>query len=348
MIRFIDAVTRLTALRHKEDLDTAFAEAAFDLVRPARLSLWHVAHDHGVAQVGECLRIECPRDILRPSAGTPQFVDLDACRGLRECFATRTPLAARAGVDGLRQHVFPVLNGDLVVGLLELCRSTRLRPAELRNIIALLRVHHNILAVLDESQRDTLTGLLNRRTFDDRFRRCCHHQPARQLDATEFEYLGRRRPDNADRQPWLAAVDIDHFKRINDRFGHAYGDEVLILFAGILRNTLRDADQVFRFGGEEFVIILDAMEKCFAMQVLERCRQAVERYDFPQVGRVTASFGLTGIYGDDSAVGAVGRADEALYFAKENGRNQVHWYEQLVSTGMLKTQTLVAQCVEFF
>ena len=138
-------------------------------------------------------------------------------------------------------------------------------------------------------------------------------------------------------QNWLAVVDIDHFKQVNDRFGHLYGDEVLILVANILRSSFRSHDRIFRFGGEEFVVLLRNTTLSKAHKVFNRFREAVQEYHFPQVGNVTVSLGFVGT-SRGSPVEILGQADQALYYAKEHGRNQVCFYEDLVATGALATK----------
>ena len=138
-------------------------------------------------------------------------------------------------------------------------------------------------------------------------------------------------------QNWLAVVDIDHFKQVNDRFGHLYGDEVLILVANILRSSFRSHDRIFRFGGEEFVVLLRNTTLSKAHKVFNRFREAVQEYHFPQVGNVTVSLGFVGT-SRGSPVEILGQADQALYYAKEHGRNQVRFYEDLVATGALATK----------
>ncbi len=129
-------------------------------------------------------------------------------------------------------------------------------------------------------------------------------------------------------------VDIDHFKLVNDRFGHLYGDEVLILVANILRNSFRSHDRIFRFGGEEFVVLLRSTTLETAHRVFNRFRTAVESYPFPQVGQITVSLGFVST--DTGApVEILGKADQALYYAKENGRNRVCYYDDLISSGQL-------------
>ena len=101
----------------------------------------------------------------------------------------------------------------------------------------------------------------------------------------------------------------------------------------LMRKTFRGGDRLFRFGGEEFVVILNAADEPLAAASFNRFRLSVERHEFPQVGKVTCSVGFTRVTDRDVPTDVVGRADEALYYAKENGRNQVWCYERLVAEG---------------
>ncbi|HLF24652.1 MAG TPA: GGDEF domain-containing protein, partial [Burkholderiales bacterium] len=130
-------------------------------------------------------------------------------------------------------------------------------------------------------------------------------------------------------------VDIDHFKNVNDRYGHLYGDEILLLFSQTMVEAFRGADLLFRVGGEEFVIVLKGVDLERALFVLERFRRTIEEKSFPQVGTITASIGASTITANDLSTSIIDRADKALYYAKSNGRNQVHAYENLVAAGKL-------------
>ena len=157
--------------------------------------------------------------------------------------------------------------------------------------------------------RDPMTNCLNRRAFFEQFNSIFS-------DATENN-----------RAVSCIMTDIDHFKRINDGFGHAMGDEVIKLFANILQSGVRENDLVCRYGGEEFCIILPDLDVKATTVIAERLRSQVAQESKEKVtcgARVTASFGVAML--DESMSDGnelVNRADEALYAAKESGRNRV-------------------------
>ncbi|MBB3213233.1 diguanylate cyclase (GGDEF)-like protein [Herbaspirillum sp. Sphag1AN] len=161
---------------------------------------------------------------------------------------------------------------------------------------------------------DGLTGIANRRHFEDRL-------------SLAFQ-LSRRTMD----EYTVMMVDADHFKRINDTHGHDIGDAVLRQLAHILKSQVRVTDLVARYGGEEFIVLLndsgnndaDADADADALQVASKIRAAIEVANFPQVGQVTVSIGLARSTATDSSKEqALKRADEALYKAKNKGRNRV-------------------------
>lgn len=132
-----------------------------------------------------------------------------------------------------------------------------------------------------------------------------------------------RRPGNSTA---LIMLDLDHFKRINDNYGHPIGDQVLKAVAEIGQSQLRDSDLIGRLGGEEFAVLLPRTNVADAMMVAERMRQAIMAVQIKAekaVLSITASFGVTIIRPDDSMVSLIKRADDALYAAKNAGRNQV-------------------------
>lgn len=121
----------------------------------------------------------------------------------------------------------------------------------------------------------------------------------------------------------IILVDIDHFKAVNDTYGHNTGDTVLQAFAEIMQATCRETDTVGRWGGEEFLIICPDTNREVALTLAETIRANIEANDFPGVGQVTASLGVGLCRLDDSIDTVMERTDAALYQAKANGRNQV-------------------------
>ncbi len=184
----------------------------------------------------------------------------------------------------------------------------------------LRKLYSNLLLLHDAKERDALTRLLNRQSLDSRLSQVCEH------------YYSYPVVDKISEQSsWIAILDIDHFKRINDNFGHLYGDEVLLIFSQIMAKNFRYNDFLFRFGGEEFVVILNLATQGLAEATFNRFRSAVADYDFPTVGKVTVSIGLTHV--DSKSIPSVllDRADKALYYAKSTGRNNVVMYEDMPS-----------------
>lgn len=242
-------------------------------------------------------------------------------------------------IDTIAEHtlrsVFPITGKHGIAGLLEIISDDR-TEMDKRLILPFLMVYSNYLSILDESETDTLTGLLNRRTFENNMERIIANERA---EVTIVEQPSNshpaRRSINPEHPHWLAVMDIDHFKRINDQFGHLYGDEVLILLSRKMKRIFRQSDKLFRFGGEEFIVVLERTTLDCAKKVLERFRHGIENFHFPQVGKVTISIGFVRLDKADVPSTIVGRADQALYYAKEHGRNQVCFYEELVSEGKL-------------
>ena len=214
------------------------------------------------------------------------------------------------------------------------CIATLANAGEVRYVVELTGVVHpsdeEALATLAEianryyerlidAETDPLTRLANRRAFHSH------------LEA------GLKRWTSSTKPWFFAMLDIDHFKRVNDEFGHLYGDEILVRFANLLRATFRTGDLLYRFGGEEFVLVFGCSREEDGAHTLDRFRQAVESYPFPGVGRVTVSAGFARITdGSTPATSLIDRADRALYSAKAHGRNRVCRWEKLVAAGELE------------
>ena len=165
--------------------------------------------------------------------------------------------------------------------------------------------------------RDPLTGVGNRRCFD----------------VTMEKAITDSREDGTPLS--LIMCDIDHFKRVNDAFGHQVGDEIIKMFSRVIETSVRDGDTVIRYGGEEFAIILPKAGQDAAKSIAERIRRQFEskklsiRETNQKIGQMTASFGVAEYRSGDDTELLVQRADAKLYDAKSNGRNQVSAYGEV-------------------
>ncbi len=234
---------------------------------------------------------------------------------------TRFRLSALAREEGIRVFVcLPLQVQDDPLGVLYVYRRDRDRFAgdeiDLLNTFAHLaagaisnaRLHARMT---DLAQKDGLTAVHNRRSFDDRL---------------AFEL---QRAQRYGRELTLLALDVDHFKRVNDSHGHQAGDAVLKFLAALLERSVRaGVDLVARVGGEEFAVLLPETNAASAHSVAERIRSAVEAAQIPVTGhapiRVTVSIGVCAHRGAaDRPESLQGDADRALYGAKRQGRNRV-------------------------
>jgi diguanylate cyclase (GGDEF)-like protein len=349
MSHFIESVADLTARSDRDELESTLALVTAKLLCATELTLWRLVSHAGELRLRERMRLADHRVVAPdPHLDASDLPALDSHPELRACYDGTAPLELDRDETGRRGHVFPVTSARGVVGFLEIYHPAPMAEEQRRLLSGLLSIYRNHLKILDYSEYDELTGLLNRKTFDGSLAHFVQEDARRPGYAAPFKQSSARRPPGPDQHAWLAVLDIDFFKRVNDRFGHLYGDEVLILLARLMRASFREADRLFRCGGEEFVVILAPTEAAFAESVLERFREAVEAFDFPQVGRVTVSIGYTLVTPGDNGLTAFGRADEALYVAKRQGRNQVLSYESLITEGVLHNKTLVGADVEMF
>ncbi len=213
----------------------------------------------------------------------------------------------------------PIRAGGETIGMLALTRppTDPLKNAESRYLaavadqVALAIKNAQLFAKLEElSTRDELTRLPNRRYLNDRLER-----------------------DIVEARRWkhplsVLVIDIDHFKKLNDREGHAAGDEALVAVARAIEGVLREVDVVTRWGGEEFVVILERTGVDDAQTVAEKVRTVVTEVDVPSAkgqpfGHLSVSVGVAELTGAETAADLVQRADRAVYVSKRAGRNRV-------------------------
>lgn len=337
----LESVIHLTSLRERDSLEISLVTTLNWMIQPRKIVLYKIRHHQGVQEVVLEVVIDGGKMVVNfDEYDHDEVVRLDSRAVFAECLETRKAVVSKcvSGSGDLHDHIFPVFgNRDTIVGFFEVI-SEYLDESSHRLITGFLEIYHNYLTIIDDSQRDTLTGLLNRKTFDNNIAKIIETQQQADNGNIAKKNKPQRRKGHEDSSHWLAVIDIDHFKSVNDRFGHLYGDEVLLLLAQIMEKTFREQDKLFRFGGEEFVVVLAPASFDDAKYTFERFRKNIEDYDFPQVGRVTVSIGFVRIFYHDIPSTFVGHADEALYYAKHNGRNQVCSYEDLIAKGALESE----------
>lgn len=283
---------------------------------------------HGVARMVE--RIE---EIARPSEISPEVAALSDNIRLLGKPCTRS-------IEGGMLIGYPLIGSNEVCGYFVFLRDREVSPSEDATIRGVLEVFSNYYELLDMSQRDRLTGLLNRQALEGNFERIWSAMA--RLDATrgtvDASCSGRRSLTPPSKY-WLAFIDIDYFKAVNDTFGHMVGDEILLLVSRLMENTFRASDLLYRYGGEEFVAIIAAENHQIARNVFERVRLAIEAHVFPRVEHLTVSIGYAEVDPEVLPVEVLSRADRSLYQAKQDGRNRIYDFAELVERGIFTRTT---------
>lgn len=257
------------------------------------------------------------KDILK-------FIDGDRCHEVEAGSVMSAPIETMASTASIndaldfikRKHYKRIVvvdeQGEImgVISQQDLISRTYLKWSQLVNehfhqfeeLNTILHQKNKHLAKL--ATRDALTGANNRHMFAEHYAK---------------ESAAAKRYKN---QLSLVMMDLDHFKKINDTYGHNIGDYVLKTFASIVMKTIREADIFARWGGEEFVLLLKNIGCDEAFGVAEKIRKEVEAYVFDEAERVTCSIGICEIMEGEELEAAVQRADSALYESKRRGRNQ--------------------------
>jgi diguanylate cyclase (GGDEF)-like protein len=341
MIHVLKHVESITQHRDRTLLEVGVASALFEILRPEAVNLFKVqdaGHQtllHRLAHAGTDGVSYCDSDF----EASDEVIALTSREDLRTCVAEERIVADPSPETGRTTYCLPVAYDGKVAGVVELRGADTLNEERLDLALGFISLYRNYLSLLDYSERDTLTGLLNRRTFDENLNKILGAMTPTATDTALLPGSDRRSLHRPTEPHWLAVMDVDRFKRINDEFGHLYGDEVLILLSNLMRESFRYEDKLFRFGGEEFVVVLKPGTEEAIGGVLERFRESVEQHHFPQVGQVTISIGFVGLRPGDTAAAALGAADEALYYAKHHGRNRVCSYRALIDAGEILPRT---------
>lgn len=343
MTELVEKLADLTALRDRDALDIALVSAINDLLKPQSAAIYRVVGD--IDNERWLTTAQMDADQVTPTSDSA-WSELDLLPRMSEhplrqqAVASRQVMQTSSGPD---ITVFPLASNLGANGILEIGTQASLSDNDRRLVSGVLRLYLNFQSLLDYGERDALTELLNRKTFDGAFLKATVEQTR-----TEDNPQGNRRSAACVGSYWLAMIDIDHFKRVNDNYGHLIGDEVLLLLARLMRTCFRFHDQLYRFGGEEFVVLMRCNGEEEATVALERLRTTTEKHLFPQVDHITISIGFSEIKAGDTPSGAFERADKAVYYAKEHGRNQVCSYAALIASGELADRAANVGDMELF
>ncbi len=344
MASLIDHILKLTDHRDRDLLELTLSKAMIDLLPIQRVVLARVISEENEKRWLEVTRLDAKGG---GRVSDPMRFDFHALPRLDDapdrikCLEQREMVEiAWAGPDGPRITMFPLFSDSRKAdaGVMEVHSEATLAPEELHTIEQLRHMYRNMYALLEHSDRDALTGLLNRKSLDDAF----YSAVLEELDGVLGDSKAIGKPQSLEQERrhrvpanyWLGVATVDNFSVITDMHGQTIGEEVLLLVARIMNNTFRTYDRVYRFGGEHFAVLMHCPEEAPVLASFERFRANMERYSFPQVGRVTVSAGFTNVMGDDTPGTALERAEQALDFAQKAGHNKVSSHLDLVRRGL--------------
>lgn len=347
MLTLLDHLKALTDHRDRNHLELTLAKALIALLPIDRVVLARVVSEEGVRRWLNIASLDARGGGKVVDPLRVDFTTLPPVEDHRDRFrcveGSAVVEVAWAGAAGPRITYFPLfkelLNNEQ--GVMEVHSNAPLMPDQRRTVEAMLHVFRNMFNLLAYSDRDALTGLLNRKALDDTFYRAVLEE----IDAgvnLRSEVLsapvapGHERRHRVPPNYWLGTVSVDKFRVLNDQYGHMLGEEVLLLVGRILGNTFRTYDRIYRFRGEQFGVLMHCPEEALVLAAFERFRANMEKFNFPQVGRVTACAGFTRVSAEDSPSTALERAERAVNHAQQQGYNKVFGHADLKRKGIFE------------
>lgn len=352
MATLIEHLVKLTDHRERNLLELTLSKALIDLLQIDRVVIARVVSGEGVKRWLEFATLDARGG---GKVVDPLRVDFQSLRPIEDskdrfyCIQNRTRVEiAWAGEDGPRITYLPLFedsrNED--EGVVEIHSGSVLTADQMQVFGVVHHVFLNMYNLLAYSDRDALTGLLNRKSLDDTFYSAVLEEmdegaqaKTRELEASVAP--GQERRHRVPPNYWLGTVSVDDFGVINDKNGHLIAEEVLLLVARIMNNTFRTYDRIYRLGGEQFAVLMHCPDEALVLAAFERFRANMEKFNFPQVGRVTACAGFTRVTADDSPSTTLERAERAVDYAQQHGRNKVISHGELVRKGFFGTSQKV-------
>jgi len=336
-VQLIDALTEITCHNSNEEIGRGLLKVLMGLNQSNEYWLYQVSTQSVEHSIDFLVGSSNSSSVISAHASIqslPLSVSEGVTRAVNEVNVQIIP------ADDLRQGIFviyPAKNSKHNIFAVLVEKTCSSDPEGQQLVYGLLRVYSNYLYLLDQLRRDKLTGLLNRETLETEISRILvlnqQNIPLAHLNTPQID--NDQRQQKGDKHFWLGVLDIDFFKRVNDTYGHLYGDEVLILVARLIEKSVRNDDLIFRYGGEEFVILIQASDLDDARFAFDRIRLAISAHHYAKADKITVSVGVTQLGLQSGPTDVIAEADEALYFAKNHGRDQARHYQELVDQKLI-------------
>jgi diguanylate cyclase (GGDEF)-like protein len=337
---------KLTDHRERDLLELTLSKALIDLLSVQRVIIARVITDEGVSRWLDVATLDARGggkvvDPLRVDFNSLPLVE-DSKQRLT-CVQGRVPVVfAWAGEDGPRITYLPLFDalradGD---GVVEIHSAAVLNDEQMQAIDSLLHVFRNMYSLLAYSDRDGLTGLLNRRALENTFYSAVLEEldieqggdpAARDAKLDKAQERRHRVPPNY----WLGTVRVDAFADIGEQHGALAAEEVLLMVARVINNTFRTYDRLYRLGGDQFAVLMHCPDEALVLAAFERFRANIDKFIFPQAGHASVCCSFAKVTPDDTPQTSVLRVERAVAYAQAQGGNRVFSYPELVRTGVL-------------
>ena len=331
--KFVDSLAEVTSYLDKDVIERSLLETMLEYSDSKELRLYRViGHEKNNALALMAYGKDNEVITLENEDRTEQLADIFKQRIQQAIDKNISTIIEPSECDDLYHIIFPATNRNHKVFAVLIQTNDRVNYRNQQLFHAMLKVYSNYLELIDKSSRDKLTQLLNRETLESEINRILIRYNTAEHNRLKFpDYSSDdNRKSLKDSSYWLGVLDIDHFKVINDQFGHLYGDDILILVARLMEKSIREYDSCFRYGGEEFVIIMVADTQQSAHEGFERIRTDIFNHSYAELSKLSVSIGYTQITKQAYYNDVIEEADMALYYAKKHGRNQVQYYRNLV------------------
>ena len=330
--KILQSIVEITKHRDLDSMESSLVATLAELLPTVGISLLKIIKENNTACAEEVVRLTIDHNKNEPYDWSVDSNIVTTDEHFDTCMKN-SEIINYVHEKGFHRYMFPINDDTRTIECLVIDSYENL-SLHMNLIAGFTKIYENYMIVFNESERDKLTGLFNRRTFDNKLLKLFKIQQRNQQYPSSSQHQDRRLIEK-NNYAWLIILDIDHFKKVNDNYGHVFGDEVILTISQIMRSCFRNTDLLFRIGGEEFVILLEPAPQKIAKKLLEHFRKTVEKHAFSQIGTVTVSAGYTKIAEKDYPPAILECADKALYYAKEHGRNCSYNYEKLVEQGKI-------------